>query len=58
MSERPVALVTAQALAGQSIVRPDGMLLAAGWAILALSLLAAALVLAVRPRPRAAVSAA
>lgn len=51
-----VALVTAQALAGQSIVRPDGVFLAAGWAILALSLLAAALVLSVRPRPRTALS--
>ncbi|MDR6971929.1 hypothetical protein [Leifsonia shinshuensis] len=47
-----VALVTAQALAGQSIVRPDGPYLAAGWAIAVAGLIAAALVVAVRPRPR------
>ncbi len=44
-----VALVTAQALAGQSIVHPDGVFLAAGWLIALGGLAAAALVLLVRP---------
>lgn len=53
-----VALVTAQALGGQSIVRPDGVFLAAGWTIVAGAALAAAAVLLVRPRVRPTVAAA
>ncbi|MGO4592301.1 hypothetical protein AB4Z18_00635 [Leifsonia sp. 2TAF2] len=51
-----VGLVTAQALAGQSIVRPDGVFLAAGWTIAAAGLVAAVLVLVIRPRSRAALA--
>ena len=46
-----LALVTVQALAGQSIVRPDGVFLAAGWTIALTALLAAAAILTFRPRP-------
>ena len=46
-----LALVTVQALAGQSIVRPDGVFLAAGWTITLTALLAAAAILTFRPRP-------
>lgn len=46
-----LALVTVQALAGQSIVRPDGVFLAAGWAIVLAALVAAAAILTFRPRP-------
>ncbi|TDP98649.1 MULTISPECIES: hypothetical protein [unclassified Leifsonia] len=46
-----LALVTVQALAGQSIVRPDGVFLAAGWTITLAALLAAAAILTFRPRP-------
>ncbi|MDR6611044.1 hypothetical protein [Leifsonia sp. 1010] len=46
-----LALVTVQALAGQSIVRPDGVFLAAGWTIAVAALLAAAAILTFRPRP-------
>ncbi|GAB3575844.1 hypothetical protein GCM10027406_07990 [Leifsonia lichenia] len=45
-----VTLVTFQALAGQSIVHPDGVFLAGGWAILAGGMLAAAVVLALGMR--------
>ena len=49
-----VALVTFQALAGQSIVRPSGVFLWGGWALAIGGLLAAALVVITgrRPRPR------
>ncbi|GAA2049535.1 hypothetical protein [Leifsonia soli] len=46
-----LALVTVQALAGQSIVRPDGVFLAAGWAVVLAALVAAAAILTFRPRP-------
>ncbi|WP_020076552.1 hypothetical protein [Cryocola sp. 340MFSha3.1] len=46
-----LALVTVQALAGQSIVRPDGVFLAGGWTIALTALLAAAAILTFRPRP-------
>lgn len=46
-----LALVTVQALAGQSIVRPDGVYLAAGWTIAVAALLAAEAILTFRPRP-------
>lgn len=48
-----VALVTAQALGGQSIVRPDGVILAAGTALTVAGLVAAALVLTIHPRAHA-----
>jgi len=48
-----LVLVTVQALAGQSIVRPDGVFLAAGWTIALAALLAAAAILTFRPRPLA-----
>ncbi|KRC47135.1 hypothetical protein ASE16_17495 [Leifsonia sp. Root227] len=48
-----VTLVTFQALAGQSIVHPDGVFLAAGWAILVGGVLAAAVVLALGMRAAA-----
>ncbi|MGO4301496.1 hypothetical protein [Leifsonia sp. RAF41] len=54
-----VALVTAQALAGQSIVRPDGVFLAAGATLAAAALVATTLILTLRPRsPSALVPAA
>ena len=49
-----VALVTAQALAGQSIVQPGGVFLVAGWIIAAGAALAAVLALTLRPRSRSA----
>jgi hypothetical protein len=45
-----VALVTFQALAGQSIVHPDGVFLAAGWAIAVAAVVAAIAVVAVTGR--------
>jgi len=48
-----VTLVTFQALAGQSIVHPDGIFLAAGWTILVGGVLAAAVVLALGMRASA-----
>lgn len=50
-----VALVTAQALAGQSIVRPDGVFLVGGWLIAAGGVAAATIVvgLGMRSRPPA-----
>jgi len=47
-----VALVTFQALAGQSIVRPSGVFLWGGWALAIGGLLAAALVVITGRRPR------
>lgn len=53
-----VALITAQALSGQSIVHPAGAILAAGWAILVLSVATTGLVLTFRPRGAPAVASA
>lgn len=47
-----LVVLTAQALAGQSIVRPDGLFLAAGIAILLAVLASAAVVLVAGPRAR------
>ena len=47
-----VALVTFQALAGQSIVRPSGVFLWGGWALALGGVLAAVLVILVGRRPR------
>lgn len=47
-----VALVTFQALAGQSIVRPDGVFLWGGWALALGGVVAAALVILVGRMPR------
>lgn len=50
-----LALVTAQALAGQSIVRPDGIFLIGGWAITIATVVAFASVLLTAPRGSATV---
>jgi hypothetical protein len=53
-----LALVTFQALAGQSIVHPAGLFLVGGWLIAAVAVVGGvAAVLLGRPRPRASVPA-
>lgn len=51
-----LAVLTFQALAGQSIVAPSGVFLVAGWAILIGTIVASITILAIGPRPPAALT--